>query len=185
MNLLLACRYGLLLLWLSSGLILAQGLWQPFPPEDAAAALDRLPLLRNGLMVQAIGPEDLGQGMLQLGMWEELSNLLAGQPADRMRGLRIELALKQHRYPAAQALVDAWLTERPTDPEARLFSARLDLQAWRLDRARATTLALLEDNRRDARALLLLGQVELLEKSYRKALSRAEQVIQWDSTDAE
>jgi len=181
-----ACRYGLMGLLALVGLVQAQPLGFSLSPNDAQGALDRLSLLRQGLMVQAVGPEELGHSMLRLGMWEELEELLAGQPARRMRALRIELALRQHRYAEAQAGVDAWLATEPGNPTAMLLSIPLDLQAWRLDQAERTCLTLLQRHAYpspwNAHAMYWLGEVALLKKNYLQALARAEQAVQWDST---
>jgi predicted Zn-dependent protease len=184
-----ACRYALMGLIGLMGLVQAQPLGSSLSPDDTQGAWDRLSLLRQGLMVQAIGPEALGQEMLRLGMWDELEALLTGQPAPRMRALRIEFALRQHRYAKAQTWVDAWLAEMPQNLTALGLSIPLEVRAWRLDQAKLTCHRLLEASADpspwDAPAMRWLAQIALFEKDYRKALARAQQAIQWDSTYAD
>ena len=178
----------LMALWLWSSLLA-----QPVPPlgpggpdpDDAATALAHLPRLRQGLMVQAVAPEQLCQEMLRLGMWTELSDLLRSTPADHLRAPRIGLALRQHRYHEADSILRRWLAEAPQAEVAHLLAARLRLQAWDLDSARRICLRLLDTQPRHLPALLCLGEVDLLDKQYRKALARAEQAIQWDSAHAD
>jgi hypothetical protein len=153
--------------------------------DDTDLALRRLAEERQAVLAGAAGMSPAGRAsrMVELGMWDEAESLIAAAPAGDpgMLTAAAKLRLRQHRYLEARRLVGEVLAARPDHHAARLLSARLDVQAWKLAAADATARGLLRRNRRDEDAAVLLGRIALLEKRYDEALEWARRVQGWNA----
>src|SRR5690606_35458165 len=72
----------------------------------------------------------------------------------------------------------------PRQPEARLLSIRLAVEAWQLDWAAEQAEALLAGRRRDPEGALLLARIRLLQGGAAEALAWAPRAQQWTPGNA-
>jgi tetratricopeptide (TPR) repeat protein len=124
--------------------------------------------------------------MIALGLWDSADSGLRSRDLLSPSLLLVEgeLLLKRHRYHKAAARVEQVLAAEPSNRDARLLQGQLQIQAWELDAAATNARALLEDDRRDEAAAILLGRTYLLQKQYEQALQWARRVQQWNSSNA-
>ncbi|MHC2993794.1 hypothetical protein OB13_20255 [Pontibacter sp. HJ8] len=124
--------------------------------------------------------------MLELGMWQEAGQLLAGsQQTPQAKLAKARLAILQNDYHAAGELVQKVLKQAPGDHEAMLLKSRLQVQAWELPQALATVQKLLAVNPKDEAATLAAGRILMLQKKYNEALAQAVKVQRWNPKNAD
>ena len=163
----------------------AQLLWgQDFDPDNVEAGRQFLEQRREELRGGEDGQRTASEWnqMLDLGLWPEVGALLSqdlGSDPEKQL-VRVRYEILQNRFSKADSLLQALLHVIPDHREARWYRSELEIQAWRLDKAERTCLDLLKGNPRDENVVLQLGRVYMLQKQYSKALSLAEQVIQWN-----
>jgi tetratricopeptide (TPR) repeat protein len=120
--------------------------------------------------------------MLAVGLWDEVGLVLAEEERSdaEWQLVQVRYEILQNRFFKADSLLQSLLAAVPDHVEARWYRSELEIQAWRLGQAERTCLDLLKENPRHEAAVLQLGRVYMLQKQYPRALSLAEQVIQWN-----
>ncbi len=146
--------------------------------DDVAAAEEALRTARSALIASKdMAAADYVNRLIDLGLWQEAHAFLQNQQAKSAELLLAEgwLLFKTHRYAKAEALVDALLKQGSNRRGVRLLQAHLQIQAWNLEKAAATTEALLRSGF-DEEAALILGRIRLLERQYEEAMKWARRV---------
>lgn len=133
------------------------------------------------------GSVDALHRLIELGLWPQaeahIARLDTASAATWLASAH--LALRNHRYAQAQALVERVLGEEPSNRRARQLLMELDIQAWRLGEAAREAEALLEANPKDAAAAVVLGRIALLGRDYAGAMDWARKAQRFDSRLAE
>ncbi|MEL6630845.1 MAG: hypothetical protein AAFQ83_05230 [Bacteroidota bacterium] len=131
---------------------------------------------------------DIAQA-IKIGEWQLAEDWLersaSGVDAPVHTLLRAQLHRLKHQYTEAEATILPLMEQYPQMLPARLLRAKLWVDAWELDSARGIYLRILEENAQEEAAVIGLGTLALLEKSYAKARALAEQVMQWNDENAE
>ncbi|PVY43056.1 tetratricopeptide repeat protein [Pontibacter virosus] len=155
-------------------------------PDQIAEVRARLEKERSALRETGVRPlPERADRMLDLGMWEEAEALLRTSTASSAVNLaKARLAMLQHQYHGAEALVAQVLKEEPSNRAALLLQSKLQVQAWELNEALATTQKLLRANQKDEEANLLVGRILMLQKKYNEALGQALKVQRWNPNNA-
>ncbi|MEL6133138.1 MAG: hypothetical protein AAFR59_07195, partial [Bacteroidota bacterium] len=159
-------------------------------PDSTQAQMTDLKVERVRL-TQLEGPPsflDIARA-IQIGTWELAQDWLDQSQAraemPMYTFLQAQLYRLRHQYSEAEATIEPLLSQDQPLLSARLLRAKLWIDAWELDSARVLYLTMLEENPRNESAVIGLGTLALLEKSYSKALALAEQVMQWNDEHAE
>jgi thioredoxin-like negative regulator of GroEL len=176
-------------LFLSLALLLVAGCAADRPVvrvDDVAGARELLEVEREVVRASgSLSPAERAIRMIELGLWSEAERIVtAGRFDPALALVEVRLRMKEQEFHEAEARLAEVLEADPSHREARLLKAELEVQAWELEAAAATALALLEERRRDEDAALLLGRIRLLEKNYDEALDWALQVQRWNRNNA-
>ena len=177
---LLFCLY----IFFCSGYIIGQ----PLNPDDTEAAMALLKDRRAELLKTSAPPDaHLYLQMMDLGMWEEVEELLANDPAILLQALyaKARFAWLNNDFFASESWIKEIESIRSPSILVLLLKAQLEIEAWRLNEAEAICLKILETEPQMEAALLLLGKIHLLNKNYPKARALAEQVQQWNPSNAD
>ena len=156
---------------------------QPDAVEEVRQQLEQ----QRHLVVNSdiLSSAEKAQQLLELGAWEEATNLIAAAEPSLPRSLtQARLAFLQHEYAQAENLVNQVLQQQPRHREALLLKSKLQVQAWELPEAMATAKSLLDANERDEEAALAIGRIRMLQKDYKQALEWALRVQQWNPENA-
>lgn len=151
--------------------------------DDVTTVLEKLEQERSKTITELeteVTPQNI-EKLVELGMWSEAEQYIANADAgNKVKIVEAKLLMKKHRYSASESIVNAVLEENPSNREAQLLKAELNIQAWDLDEADDIGAALLEENTNDAKAGLIRGKVALLKRDFEEALRWAENVQDWD-----
>ncbi|WP_181163707.1 tetratricopeptide repeat protein [Pontibacter mangrovi] len=154
-------------------------------PDEVVAVRQQLFQERQKALQASITPARKATRLLELGAWQEAKQVLQqAQPGTETTLAWARLALLESRFPEAERLVAQVLVKEPAQREALLLLGQLQLQAWELEKAKATAHALLTENLKDEEAALLLGRVLMLQKKYEEALRWALKVQGWNPENA-
>ncbi|MFD2245822.1 tetratricopeptide repeat protein [Pontibacter ruber] len=156
-------------------------------PDQTDQALTRLRQERERVVAsKELSASDKANQMMKLGLWQEAAQVLAsaGQ-SPQVKLAKARLAMLQHEYKTADALVTEVLKKSPKLREALLLKSRLQVQAWELPKALATAEQLLQANPKDEDAALAVGRILMLQKKYNEALAWAVKVQRWNPKNAE
>lgn len=162
---------------------------QTIPPDSAALALKHLTDLRQDLLKsssQSGNDVTLLKKMLALGMWKEVESHIAEnkKPDDSFKLLTAEDFILHNEFIKAEQIVNAIIKKQPSNVNAQLLKATLEIQAWRLSSAEAICNKVLKDNPVYEEALLILGRSLLLQKRYPEALKVAKRLQQNNAESA-
>ncbi|SIR10013.1 tetratricopeptide repeat protein [Pontibacter lucknowensis] len=155
-------------------------------PDQVAEVKARLERERQELRQEkAKSLADRADRMLDLGMWQEAEALLQKAAASSdVKLTKARLAMLQHKYHAAEALVGEVLKQAPANREALLLQSKLQIQAWELPAAMATAQRLLRNDPKDEEATLITGRILMLQKRYNEALAQAVKVQRWNPNNS-
>ncbi|OKL39835.1 tetratricopeptide repeat protein [Pontibacter flavimaris] len=154
-------------------------------PDEVAAVRQKLQQERQQTLRASMSPAQKASRLLELGAWQEAKQLLQGaQPTTDVRLARAELAILENRFADAELLVQEVLQQNPQHREALLLLSKLQVQAWELEKAKATASQLLVQNPADEEAALTVGRVLMLQKKYGEALEWAKKVQRWNKDNA-
>ena len=155
-------------------------------PDNVAGANLQLTQKRLTLIAdRSPNTADKLMQMLRLGMWEKVEEILdkSGKGSEVLL-LKAHFDLLRHRYHNAQILVDSLMQMGKDNYAANLLDIRLKIEAWQLSEAERACSQLLRKNQRDAEAILLLGKVNIFKKNYTKTLALAQQLQEWEPSNA-
>lgn len=159
---------------------------QTIDPDDVSTAFELLHVKREQVRHLSFPPDArIYHQMMDLGMWEELSPLLAANSSSHEQVLLAKARFAWLNNDFAKASQFLELSGNHNYPQTQLLKAQLEIEAWRLDSAEKICLRLLEELPRHEAAVLQLGRIYLLKKNYPKARALAEQVIQWNDQHAQ
>ncbi|MEM9985126.1 MAG: tetratricopeptide repeat protein, partial [Bacteroidota bacterium] len=171
----------LLLLHLDSQGQIALGL-NAMDPDQPKEALERLMLRRQSVAVKAVGPLELAEEMIQLGMWADAREVLDGMvgSSDQAILIRARLALMEHRFDKVESLVQA----APEGLEKSRLAIDLDLQAWDLGAAQAKIDSLKQGPAwtemtpmDQAEVLFREGRLAIYQKDYQAAFNMGQKIL--------
>jgi len=173
-----------------SGLVIL-GLTQISCSSEAEKYVDEISIVQEKLQQERTATlEDLEQGisaqkverLIDLGAWAEAENYINKMEAPSLgrKYVSAKLQFKKHQYEQAEVLINQILEEQPAHRDVQLLKAELEIQAWRLDEADAIASSLLMENKNDAKAGIIRGKVELLNRNYAEAARWGKEVQKWD-----
>ncbi|MBW7468980.1 tetratricopeptide (TPR) repeat protein [Pontibacter aydingkolensis] len=173
-------------LYLLPGLLLA---WPAFAqhPDDLSAIRQKLNQERQLALKQAnTDPAPKAEKLLELGQWEEARKILGqANPSAAVKLAQSKLAMLNNEFDASEKLVGEALKFNPKYKDALLQKARLQVQAWELQEAKATAQQVLQADPKNEAAALAIGRILMLQKKYDEALAWAQKVQTWNPKNAD
>ncbi|GAB3193749.1 hypothetical protein GCM10027293_00360 [Pontibacter aydingkolensis] len=168
------------------GLLLA---WPAFAqhPDDLSAIRQKLNQERQLALKQAnTDPAPKAEKLLELGQWEEARKILGqANPSAAVKLAQSKLAMLNNEFDASEKLVGEALKFNPKYKDALLQKARLQVQAWELQEAKATAQQVLQADPKNEAAALAIGRILMLQKKYDEALAWAQKVQTWNPKNAD
>ncbi|WP_158800038.1 tetratricopeptide repeat protein [Pedobacter sp. L105] len=154
---------------------------QTISPDSTAAATRHLKELQAELLQSTKkGRVEANKvhKMLQLGLWADAARIIAAnkKPKADYKLLKAEELILHNEFKSAEQLVNGVLKDQPSNQEAMLLKATLEIQAWRLPLAESICNNIIKIAPGNEAARLLLGRSLLLQKKYNEALKLAKEV---------
>ncbi|MEJ8758227.1 tetratricopeptide repeat protein [Pontibacter sp. H259] len=155
-------------------------------PDDIKAVREKLQQERQQAKAATITPAEKAEKLLELGLWQEAEQTIAkAKPTVQTIVAKVKLAILNNEFAQAEKLVTQALKIQPEAPEALLLKSKLQVQAWELEKAKATANQILAKTPKHEAAALQIGRILMLQKKYDQALEKAKQVQQLNSKNAD
>ncbi len=176
-----------ILLFILQAHVFAQGI----DPDNTAEAFKSLQAEQETLRQQFKTSASLSlpdiEKMLNLGLFEEANGAigkLKDPTAPAVKLLKAHYLVLQNNFAGAETFVNEVLIKNPDLEEAVAMKAFLEIQAWRLEKAKEICTKFLS-KKKSEKINVLLGRILLLQKEYEKSMAIADKVLKENGQNAE
>ncbi len=155
-------------------------------PDDLTAVREKLQQERQDAKTATVAPAEKAERLLELGLWENAEQTIrSAKETVPVILAKAKLAIVNNEFEQAEKLVTQALKLQPESADALLLQSKLQVQAWELEKAKATANKILAKAPKHEAATIQIGRILMLQKKHDQALKKAKQVQQLNPKNAD